>query len=203
MPLSRARDLEPGKASVREALGRALFGAQRYREAEREFAAVVEHAPTNGYALFCLGRSLQLQGRHAEARHPLALACCLSPERADYRRYRDQARRARPERATRPARSQPAGRRYAQRSSSAARSSEPSRRSTSSPRRRARSGISPVTQIAPAARAREPHELQAAVAVQRLVRRRGAGGEHLGLRAQQPAAPREARVAAAIRRPRR
>ena len=93
VPLARARDLEPGKASVREALGRALFGAQRYSEAEREFAAVVEHAPTNSYALFCLGRSLQLQGRHAEARHPLALACCLSPERADYRRYRDQARR--------------------------------------------------------------------------------------------------------------
>lgn len=93
VPLTRARDLEPGKASVREALGRALFGAQRYGEAEREFAAVVEDAPTNSYALFCLGRSLQLQGRHAEARHPLALACCLSPERTDYRRYRDQARR--------------------------------------------------------------------------------------------------------------
>jgi Flp pilus assembly protein TadD len=93
VPLSRARNLEPGKASVREALGRALFGSQRYREAADEFAAVVEHAPTNDYALFCLGRALQLQGRHDEARHPLALACCLRPERADYRRYRDQARR--------------------------------------------------------------------------------------------------------------
>lgn len=93
VPLSRARDLEPGKASVREALGRALFGAQRYEEAAAEFRAVADGAPTNDYALFCLGRSLQLLGRHAEARHPLALACCLRPERADYRRYRDQARR--------------------------------------------------------------------------------------------------------------
>ena len=93
VPLARARELEPDKTSVREALGRALFGAQRYREAAAEFEAVVEHAPTNDYALFCLGRSLQLQGRHAEARKPLALASCLRPERADYSKYLDQARR--------------------------------------------------------------------------------------------------------------
>ena len=93
VPLSRARDLEPGKASVHEALGRAYFGAQRYREASTEFAAVIEQAPTNDFALFCLGRSLQLQGRHQEACHPLAVACCLRPERSDYRRYRDQLRR--------------------------------------------------------------------------------------------------------------
>jgi Flp pilus assembly protein TadD len=93
IPLRRARDLDPGKDSIREALGRALFGARRYREAAEEFRAIVEHAPTDDYALFCLGRSLQLLGRHDEARHPLALAACLRPERADYRRYRDQARR--------------------------------------------------------------------------------------------------------------
>jgi len=92
VPLSRARELEPDKASIREALGRALFHARRYREAGDEFAAVVEGAPTNDFALFCLGRALQLQGRHAEARRPLALAACLRPERADYRRYRDSAR---------------------------------------------------------------------------------------------------------------
>ena len=93
VPLRRARDLEPDKASIREALGRALFHAQHYEEAREEFAAVVEHAPTNDYALFCLGRSLQQLGRHAEARHPLALACNLRPERRDYREYRDRARR--------------------------------------------------------------------------------------------------------------
>jgi Flp pilus assembly protein TadD len=93
VPLARARDLEPDKASIREALGRALFGSRRYGEAAEEFGKVVEHAPTNDYALFCLGRSLQLMGRHAEARHPLALASCLRPERKDYREYRDRARR--------------------------------------------------------------------------------------------------------------
>jgi Flp pilus assembly protein TadD len=93
VPLGRARELAPDKDSVREAYGRALFSAQRFREAAEEFAAVVEHAPTNDYALFCLGRSLQQLGRHAEARHPLALAANLQPQRADYRKYRDAARR--------------------------------------------------------------------------------------------------------------
>lgn len=93
VPLTRARDLEPDKDSIREALGRALFRAQRYEEAREEFEAVVDHAPTNDYALFCLGRSLQLLGRHDEARHPLALAAQLRPERPDYRAYRDRARR--------------------------------------------------------------------------------------------------------------
>src|SRR5918999_274174 len=93
VPLARARDLEPDKTSIREALGRALFRAQRYEQAAAEFEAVVEQAPTNDFALFCLGRSLQLLGRHDEARHPLALASNLRPERTDYRRYRDLSRR--------------------------------------------------------------------------------------------------------------
>ena len=93
VPLARARDLDPDKTSIREALGRALFHSQRYSEAAAEFEAVVQRAPTNDFALFCWGRSLQLLGRHHEARHPLALAAQLRPERRDYRQYRDQARR--------------------------------------------------------------------------------------------------------------
>jgi Flp pilus assembly protein TadD len=93
VPLSRARELEPDKDSIREALGRALFGAQRYEEAAAEFSAIVEHRPTDDYAQFCLGRSLQQLGRHAEARGPLTLAANLKPQRADYRRYLDRARR--------------------------------------------------------------------------------------------------------------
>jgi Flp pilus assembly protein TadD len=93
VPLSKARDREPDKASIREALGRALFHAQRYEAAAAEFQALVSKTPTNDYALFCLGRSMQMLGRHREARQPLALACSLRPERADYRLYRDRARR--------------------------------------------------------------------------------------------------------------
>jgi Flp pilus assembly protein TadD len=93
VPLSKARAIEPDKDSIREALGRALFHAQRYEGAAEEFRELAAKTPTNDYALFCLGRSMQMLGRHREACNPLALACSLRPERADYRLYRDRARR--------------------------------------------------------------------------------------------------------------
>jgi TolA-binding protein len=93
VPLTRARELEPLKTSIREALGRALFHSQQYERAAEEFRAVTAAAPTNDYALFCLGRSMQLLGRHREACNPLAVACSMRPTRADYRLYRDRARR--------------------------------------------------------------------------------------------------------------
>ena len=92
--LAQARDSDPDKTSIREALGRALFHCHSYGDAASEFQAVVDFAPTNDFALFCLGRCLQLLGRHAEARHPLTLAACMRPERGDYRLYRDRARAA-------------------------------------------------------------------------------------------------------------
>ncbi len=55
---------------------------------------MVERAPTNDYALFCLGRALMQLGRTAEARKPLTLAACMNPTRRDYRIYRDRARKA-------------------------------------------------------------------------------------------------------------
>ena len=91
VPLRRASRLSPQSTSIREALGRALFQTQRYSEAAEEFQAVVECAPTNDYALFCLGRSLQMLGRHAEAQQPLALAASMRPGRSDYRTYRERA----------------------------------------------------------------------------------------------------------------
>jgi cytochrome c-type biogenesis protein CcmH/NrfG len=54
----------------------------------------VERAPTNDYALFCLGRSLLELGRPKDARKALALAAGLRPDRRDYRIYRDRARAA-------------------------------------------------------------------------------------------------------------
>ncbi|HWI21664.1 MAG TPA: tetratricopeptide repeat protein [Baekduia sp.] len=94
VPLGRARELDPSKDSIREAYGRALFGARRFAEAAEEFGAIVEHAPTDHYALFCLGRALQQLGRHADARAPLAQAARLQPQRADYELYRERAFRA-------------------------------------------------------------------------------------------------------------
>jgi Flp pilus assembly protein TadD len=93
VPLAKAAKAEPGKASVREALGRAFFKSGRFGDAAEEFRAVTELSPTNDYALFCLGRALQMMGRHAEARRPLTLACGLRPGRRDYQVYLERARR--------------------------------------------------------------------------------------------------------------
>src|SRR3954447_16209511 len=90
VPLSRARDLDPDKTSIREALGRALFHAQRYSEAAEEFETIADSRPTDDFALFCWGRSLQLLGRHHEARALLAQAARLRPERRDYEKDRQQ-----------------------------------------------------------------------------------------------------------------
>jgi Flp pilus assembly protein TadD len=94
VPLAKAASLEPEKTSIREALGRAYFRSSQFEEARVEFEAVVERAPTNDYALFCLGRALLALGRAREARKPLALAAQLRPERRDYRIYRERAAKA-------------------------------------------------------------------------------------------------------------
>jgi tetratricopeptide (TPR) repeat protein len=88
IPLEQARQLEPEKSSIREALGRAYFRSGRYAQAGEEFAAIVERYPVNDFAHFCLGRSLEKTGRLREAKRHLALATSLRPDRADYRHYR-------------------------------------------------------------------------------------------------------------------
>ena len=94
VPLSKARDLEPDKTSIREALGRAYFRSGRFEAARREFEAVVERSPVNHFAHFCLGRSLEKTGRRLEARRHAALAAGMRPDRADYRFFRDRLRAA-------------------------------------------------------------------------------------------------------------
>jgi Flp pilus assembly protein TadD len=77
MLLSRAKLLEPEKASIREALGIAYYRITRWSEAEAEFRKVLELSPTDDYAHFALGRTLQKQGRDGEARSHLKLAKVL------------------------------------------------------------------------------------------------------------------------------
>ena len=50
MLLGRAKLIEPDKASIREALGRALFMSGRTARARREFAKVVQIEPASDYA---------------------------------------------------------------------------------------------------------------------------------------------------------
>jgi Flp pilus assembly protein TadD len=89
IPLAEAARRAPEKSSVREALGRAYFRSGRFEAAATEFEAVVDTHPVNDFAHFCLGRALAKTGQVERARHHLALASNLQPQRDDYRFYRD------------------------------------------------------------------------------------------------------------------
>ncbi len=85
VPLEKAKRLEPAKASIREALGIAYFRLRRWEEAEREFRMIVEElGPTDAYAHYALGRSLEQQGRAAEANGHYKLASSMAPESKQY-----------------------------------------------------------------------------------------------------------------------
>ena len=86
-PLAEAARRAPEKSSVREALGRAYFRSGRFAAAAEEFEAVVARHQVNDYAHFCLGRALAKTGDTVRARHHLALAYNLRPDRGDYSFY--------------------------------------------------------------------------------------------------------------------
>jgi len=92
--LVRAAAIEPGKGSILEPLGRALFMSGQVERAVETFEALLEIDPSNHYAQYALGRSLIRLGRPAEARTHLRLAVALAPES---RLYRGGLRRLDPE----------------------------------------------------------------------------------------------------------
>lgn len=86
MYLSRAARLEPGRNSIREALGRAEFALGRYERAATVFGEVVADVPDSHYAHYALARCLRLLGRGEEARGHLRLARALHPACEAYRK---------------------------------------------------------------------------------------------------------------------
>ena len=83
--LERAKRREPGKASIREALGIAYFRLRRWDEAAAEFRSALELSPVNDYAHYALGRCLENQGKQAEANGNYKLASSLKPGSKQYR----------------------------------------------------------------------------------------------------------------------
>jgi Flp pilus assembly protein TadD len=83
--LEKAKEREPEKASIREALGIAYFRIRRWEAAEAEFRKLLELSPVNDYAHYALGRTLEKQGRAREANVHYKLASSLSPNSAQYR----------------------------------------------------------------------------------------------------------------------
>lgn len=85
-PIGTANALADLVAEVREAevlhdttelrmlLARAYFGSAQLGRAESVLRELVAERPTDGYVHLLLGRTLQRQGRHTDARQHLALA---------------------------------------------------------------------------------------------------------------------------------
>ena len=84
-PLEALRLLEPLADELREQagglllLGRAYFHSAQLTRAQDALERVVELAPTDAYARFALGRTLQRRSRHAEAAVHLRVAAALDP----------------------------------------------------------------------------------------------------------------------------
>ena len=85
MLLSRARLMEPEKASIREALARALYMSGRSAWARREFAKAVQIDPVNDYAHFGLALACERTGQRTRAIAHLKLAIAMRPGAEEYR----------------------------------------------------------------------------------------------------------------------
>jgi tetratricopeptide (TPR) repeat protein len=83
--LERADRLEPNKASIIEALGRAYFNSGQHQRSRETFERLLVLDPSADYAHYALGQSLKQLGRREEAATHLRLAVALSPDTALYR----------------------------------------------------------------------------------------------------------------------
>lgn len=67
-------DVAHGTTDARLLLARAYFHSAQLAKAEQQARAVLDAQPTEGYAALLLGRTLQRQSRHEEARNFLEMA---------------------------------------------------------------------------------------------------------------------------------
>lgn len=84
--LERALALEPGKASILEALGQAYFNQGAPAIAAERFASIVQADPLAHYAHFGLGLARARLGDAGAARRHLRMAVFLKPENESYQR---------------------------------------------------------------------------------------------------------------------
>lgn len=84
--LERALALEPGKASILEALGQAYYNQGLHALAAERFTAIVEADPLAHYAHFGLGLSRSRLGDARAARRHLRMAVFLKPDNESYQR---------------------------------------------------------------------------------------------------------------------
>ncbi len=78
--LEKASLLEPEKASIHEALGRAYFNYGQTEPAHEHFAKAVDLYPSDDYGHFCLAMSNYRLGRVMNALKHIKLALAMKPD---------------------------------------------------------------------------------------------------------------------------
>jgi Flp pilus assembly protein TadD len=89
--LAPVLDAEPNAPSVQLLAGRAYLQSAQLSRAEEAFLRVLEHNPSDHYARFALGHTLQRQSRLEEARAQLAMAAAMNPT-PDYQEALNEVR---------------------------------------------------------------------------------------------------------------
>lgn len=82
--LERASEVEPDKASIREALARALFNSGQIARAGEEFTKAIEIDPANHYAHYGLGLCKARLGDKTKAIGCIKIALAMRPDSEDY-----------------------------------------------------------------------------------------------------------------------
>jgi FMN reductase len=81
--LAELVEAEPDNVSVRLLLARSYFHSAQLVKAEYALREVLDRDPTEAYAHLMLGRALQRQGRHDEARTSFSLAVAMNTSYVD------------------------------------------------------------------------------------------------------------------------
>ena len=84
--LEQAKEDEPDKASIREALGRAYYNFGRFEAARHNFKKALAINPTNDYAHFGLALCLERSGMYRFAFGHVKLALAMRPGNKTYQR---------------------------------------------------------------------------------------------------------------------
>jgi tetratricopeptide (TPR) repeat protein len=77
--LERAKQVQPGKGSILETLGRAYFACGRYKKSAASFKEALGVDPTNDYAHYCLGLCYLKLDLDSEAAGHFKMAWSLKP----------------------------------------------------------------------------------------------------------------------------
>ena len=87
MFFEKAREVEPEKGSIREALARSYYNCGLYSSARKHFRKAIEIDAANDYAYFGLGLCLAREGKFKTALGQLKIAAAMKPQNETYRKY--------------------------------------------------------------------------------------------------------------------